>query len=93
MAMMKIYCGYCNQYWEVYQHNDWKSDKARTCPHCFNRIDSQTWERQILPAFGEFQDMNRELIKDNLNGSVRFSVDFREDYYFPEKKTQLDNEE
>ena len=58
-----------------------------------NRIDSQTWERQILPAFGEFQDMNRELIKDNLNGSVRFSVDFREDYYFPEKKTQLDNEE
>lgn len=93
MSMMKIYCGYCNQYWEVYQHNDWKSDKARTCPHCFSQIDAQTWKRQILPAFGAFQDMSRTLSNDSLNGRVYFSVDFKEDYYFPEKKTQMDNEE
>lgn len=37
--------------------------------------------------------MNRELINDSLNGSVHFSVDFKEDYYFPKEKTQIDNEE
>lgn len=93
MAMMKIYCKHCNQYWEVYQRDNWKSDNARTCPHCFKEIDPQTWTRQILPAFGEFQDMCGELVKSQDDCNPKFSIDFIDDFYFPEKKPQIYDEE
>ena len=93
MAFMRIYCDYCGMKWEVYQRDDYKSDKSRKCPHCTTKIDRNTWNNHIVPAFEAFQSINTELINDNMAGSPRFSVDFHEDYYFPAKKTQLDNEE
>lgn len=45
------------------------------------------YETCKLP-FGAFQDLNRRLVKDTGLGSVRFSVDFSEDYFFPEYKIQ-----
>ena len=63
MAYMRIHCGYCGQAWEVYERDNWNSQNARTCPHCFKRIDGQTWEEQILPGFGQVADANRELLK------------------------------
>ena len=86
MAMMKIYCDYCGQKWDIYERDNWNDDKARTCPHCFNKIDGQTWKNEIIPAFGAYMDLNKQLIKDTGLGCVRFSVDFSEDYFFPESK-------
>ena len=64
MAYMRIYCGYCGQKWEVYERDNWNSQKAATCPHCGKRIDGQTWARQVVPAFCAAGDANRELYKD-----------------------------
>lgn len=74
MTYMSIYCGYCGKRWEVYQRDNWKDERARTCPHCFHEIDAQTWERDVLPAFGAALDCNAELFK-NHKGSI-FAVDF-----------------
>lgn len=86
MAMMKIYCDYCGQKWDVYERDNWNDDKARTCPHCFHKIDSQTWKNEIVPAFGAYMDLTKQLIKDTGAGCIRFSVDFLEDHFFPEKE-------
>ena len=77
MAYMRIHCHHCGGTWEVYQRDDWKDDRARTCPHCFAEIDKQTWEHQIVPAFGAAADANAELIKDH-HDKCRpiFTVDF-----------------
>ena len=65
MAYLRIHCDVCGGTWEVYHRDNWKDDKARQCPHCFSKIDRQTWEKQILPAFGAVQDANAELFKDS----------------------------
>ncbi len=65
MGYLKIHCHNCGGTWEVYGRDNWKSDTARQCPHCFNSIDRQTWERQIIPAFAGMEDANRELVKDH----------------------------
>lgn len=64
MGYLKISCGSCGGKWEVYAHQV-KDERANQCPHCFAEIDRQTWERQIIPAFGEMEDANRELVKDS----------------------------
>ena len=51
--------------WEVYHRDNWNNDKARQCPHCFAEIDRQTWEKEVLPAFGAVHDANAELHKDH----------------------------
>lgn len=81
MGMLRIHCEVCGKTWEVYARDDWKSDNARTCPHCFEEIDRQTWERSILPAFGAMQDANRELMKDYCGYHIqKYKVDYIEDY-------------
>jgi len=52
-------------------------ESARSCPRCLKTIDSQTWARFILPAFGLMDDANRELVKDNLDRSALFHVEYR----------------
>lgn len=64
MAYMRIYCGYCGQKWEVYERDNWNSQQAATCPHCGERIDGQTWARQVVPAFCAAADANREMERD-----------------------------
>lgn len=65
MSYMKIHCGNCGQTWEIYGRDDWNSDKARTCPHCGEEIDRQTWQQQVIPAFCASGDANRELYRDH----------------------------
>ena len=82
MGVMKINCGYCSGSWEVYSR-DMKYDKARTCPHCLQHIERQTWEKQILPAFGMLDDVNRELFKDHTGyHKPLFSVSYEPDLVF-----------
>ena len=71
-SYMKIHCFSCGGDWEVYDRDNWKSINARTCPHCGSRIDGTTWERQVLPAFGQFADANRELEKDSSGYNTPF---------------------
>lgn len=79
MGYLKIHCGSCGGSWEVYGRDDWKQKAARTCPHCFERIDGQDWERQILPAFGAMMDANRELMKTHSGyNAPLFRVDYIE---------------
>lgn len=77
MVFIRIHCETCGGTWEVYDRDNWKNDRARECPHCFNKIDRQTWERQILPAFGAARDAQAELVNDHTgNHRPLFTVDF-----------------
>lgn len=71
MGYLRIKCYYCGGTWEVY-HRDLHSryKKARECPHCFQKIDEQAWDRQIFPAYNALDDANRELFKDHLGYHV-----------------------
>ncbi len=83
MAYMRIHCDYCGGAWEVYKRDNWKDSKAAECPHCFSKIDRQTWDNQIVPAFNMLDDANRELFKDHV-GYHRplFTVDVIADHIF-----------
>lgn len=84
MGYLRIHCDYCGGTWDVYGHSNFHDRAARTCPHCQQRIDGQTWERQIVPAFGGMMDANRELMKDHSGyHSPLFTVDYIADHYFP----------
>lgn len=77
MGYIKIHCAECRRRWAVYARDDWKADAARTCPHCGAQIDPQTWEKQVLPAFGMMGDANRELFKDHTGyHAPLFRVDY-----------------
>lgn len=65
MAYLRIHCEACGGVWEVYHRDNWNNDKARQCTHCFAEIDRQTWEKEVLPAFGAVHDANAELHKDH----------------------------
>lgn len=76
MGYLQIKCAHCRKRWAVYNRN-MNEESARSCPRCFKTIDEQTWNRFILPAFGMMDDANRELIKDNLDNSPLFGVEYR----------------
>ena len=78
MGYLKIYCDSCGGVWHVY-HRGIHESTARQCPHCYAKIDRQTWERQVLPAFGEMVDTERELFKDHANHAPLFCIDFVSD--------------
>ena len=77
MGYMRVKCKACRGRWEVYPAQI-NSDTASTCPHCGATVDRQTWERQIMPAFGQLEDANRELVKDFIGyaGQTLFTVDY-----------------
>ena len=83
MAYMKISCEYCGGSWEVYERDDWNGRKAATCPHCGTKIDRQTWQKCVVPAFGAFMDLNRDLFRDHV-GEHRplFQIDMISDLLF-----------
>ena len=89
MAYLKIYCDYCGQTWEVYERS-MHDEHSKQCPHCLAKIDSQTWDRQILPALGQVSDANRELFKDHVGYHCPvFTFDVIADHYFSKKKRKL----
>ena len=88
MGYLRIKCYYCGGTWEVY-HRDLHSryKKARECPHCFQKIDEQTWDRQIFPAYNALDDANRELFKDHLGHHVPlFEVSYESNTIFKNAK-------
>ena len=87
MAFMRIHCDVCGGTWEVYHRDNWKNGKARQCPHCFSEIDGNTWENEVLPAFGAVQDVNAELFKDSTGyHKPLFSIDFVADHLYQARK-------
>ena len=78
----------CGGTWEVY-HRDLHSrhKKARVCPHCSQKIDEQTWDNQIFPAYNALDDVNRELFKDHLGYHVPlFEVSYESNTIFKNAK-------
>lgn len=92
MGYIKIHCHYCGGTWEVYKKL-LDVDAARACPHCFKSIDSQTWKRQVVPAFHALDDANRELFKDTTGYRVPlFEVDYIADTIFANAKKGVSEE-
>ena len=90
MGYLRIKCYYCGGTWEVY-HRDLHSryKKARECPHCFQKIDEQTWDNQIFPAYNALDDANRELFKDHLGYHVPlFEVSYESNTIFKNAKVE-----
>lgn len=86
MGFLKIHCHYCGGGWEVYKKL-LGVDAARQCPHCFQSIDGQTWEKQVVPAFHALDDANREIYKDSTGNRVPlFEVDYLADTIFENAK-------
>ena len=81
MGYLRIHCSNCRRRWAVYDRDNWRSESSRTCPHCETKIDAQTWENQVLPAFGMMGDANRELFKDTGYEKPLFRVDYISDNY------------
>ena len=52
MGFLRIHCKSCGGYWDVYEDDDYKLRKYKTCPHCKEQIDGQDWLNTVLPAFG-----------------------------------------
>ena len=84
MGHLSIHCGGCGSDWIVYHRDDFKNWKARTCPVCGKATNPQTWEKQVLRAFGEMEDAGMELVKDHtqLHGTL-FTVGYVPDVAFP----------
>ena len=85
MGHLKIHCDSCGTDWIVY-HRDIQNAKAKTCPMCGQSICRQTWNNQILPAFGMMEDCNRELYKDHCgqHGTL-FTVSYVPEVIYPNK--------
>ena len=80
MGYLTVDCNTCGGSWNVYHATNWSDDVTRTCPHCFAEIDPQTWENQVLPAFGSMTDANMELLRDNLGQHTPlFRIHYTED--------------
>lgn len=84
MAYLRIHCDYCGGQWEVYKHNI-KDEYARQCPHCFQKIDRQTWEKQVIPAFNMSNDANAELYKDFCDCNPLFYFDVIANHIYKNK--------
>ena len=86
MSFMRIRCDYCGGAWEVYHRDNWHDDKARTCPHCSQRIDYQIWDKQVLPTFGAVEDVNAELYKEHTGyHTPLFQIEFIPDIIFADR--------
>ena len=81
MAYLQIHCVYCGGKWDVYKR-DIKNERARQCPHCFQEIDRQSWEKEVIPAFGMVEDANAELYKDHCDRKALFYFDVVANHIF-----------
>lgn len=91
MAYLIIHCETCGRKWEVYHRGDIYSKEQRTCPHCGEKIQQQTWDKFIIPALGQMIDANTELMKDHTGMHTGlFSVDVIADHLYANRNQHTD---
>ena len=64
MGVLKVQCYKCGSRYQV-NAGMIKHTEANMCPYCYAELPRDTWERIVIPAFGELEDANRELIKEH----------------------------
>ncbi|MBQ9732782.1 MAG: hypothetical protein IJV74_00945 [Clostridia bacterium] len=64
MGVLKIHCYKCGGRFSV-NGGMVKHSEANVCPYCYTTLPREIWERIVLPAFGELEDANRELVKEH----------------------------
>ena len=81
--VMKIYCDYCKQTWEVYAHDDALRPSARSCPHCGKaKIREETW-KEMVHCMDHVEMINRMLYSDHVNQhNPVFAVSYKADTPF-----------
>ena len=86
MIIMRFHCDSCGGKWDVYAHMK-EYDQSRTCPHCGQRIDADTWQKSILPAYKAVKAANEVIYHDHIEfHSGVFAVDFIADTVFENAK-------
>lgn len=89
MAFMKISCESCGGSWEVYDRDDMMNKKTSTCPHCGAKIDRETWQKGIVPAFAMMISANRTLFRNNAEDHrPLFQVDMISDILYRNRHEQ-----
>lgn len=84
MGRLKIHCYGCGSDWEVFQRDDLKNWKSRTCPVCGKKISMRTWETHVLKAFDQIATANLELTRDHVEDhNAQFSIAYVPDVIFP----------
>lgn len=84
---MRVWCSRCGKRWEVY-HRDFDSDKARTCPHCYERASTGAWAK-TLRAAQAFETANRALFAD-VGAKAVHTVDFIDDTVYENMRGRYD---
>jgi len=74
---MRVYCRRCGGSFELYSRDDVTSRKARTCPHCQERVSPETWGK-VVEAFDACRDACEALFSDS-KSKTRFTVDYIDD--------------
>lgn len=74
---MRIWCQRCGGTFELYQRDDVRSHKARTCPHCQERATGEAWDK-VVKAYDAYKAASMALWEDRTS-KTRFTVDFIDD--------------
>ena len=64
MGVLKVQCYKCRSRYQI-NAGMIHHIEANKCPYCFAELPRDTWERIVVPAFGELEDANRELYKEH----------------------------
>lgn len=75
----------------MYHRGDIYNKEQRTCPHCGQKIQAQTWDKFIIPALGTAIDANIELAKDHTGmHTALFSFDVIADHLYENRRQQTE---
>ena len=81
---MRIWCERCGGEFELYSRDDIRSHKARTCPHCQERVGAEAWAKTV-DAFEACKRASMALFDDSTS-KTRFTVDFIDDSIYKNYK-------
>lgn len=81
--VMKIYCDYCGQTWEVYPSGEPMRPSASKCPHCgAAKVKPETW-REMVDCLKHVDKVNMMLASDHVNERyIQFAVSYLADSPF-----------